>query len=297
MTSPQNILQRPAGDAPSQLPGEYRLTNADFTRLAAVLREDTGIHLPSWKTSLVYSRLAKRLRALGLKDFASYCNYIEQGAGAEERRYMCAAMTTNVTRFFREPHHFEHLKQTVLPSLLDTARRGGRVRLWSSASSSGEEPYSIALTILSKMPDAASLDIKILATDINPSMVQEGRRGAYSEDSLSSVPVELKKRWFEPVQRNVFEAKSELRSLIEFRELNLIGTWPMRRQFDVVFCRNVAIYFDEETKAQLWQRLAGVIPVGGWFYIGHSERIEGPAAKLVRNSGITIYERVNGSPQ
>lgn len=273
------------------------MTNADFSRLAAVLREDTGIHLPAWKTSLVYSRLAKRLRALGLRNFSSYCDYISDSAGAEERRYMCSAMTTNVTRFFREPHHFEHLKETVLPSLLDVARRGGRVRLWSSASSSGEEPYSIALTILSKMPDAASLDIKILATDINPSMVQEGRQGIYSEDDLSSVPVDLRKRWFSPIDKRQAEAKDELRSLIEFRELNLIGSWPMRRKFDVIFCRNVAIYFDEETKAQLWQRLAGIIPVGGWFYIGHSERIEGPASKLVRNSGITIYERVDGSQQ
>ncbi len=270
------------------------MTNADFTRLATLLREETGIHLPSWKTSLVYSRLAKRLRALGLRDFSSYCDFIADDNGAEELRYMCAAMTTNVTRFFREPHHFEHMKQTVLPGLLAVARRGGRVRMWSAASSSGEEPYSIALTILSMASDAPSLDIKILATDINPSMVRDGREGIYSDDDLSSVPADLRKRWFEPTPTREFEAKSELRSLVEFRELNLIGQWPMRKQFDIVFCRNVAIYFDEETKAKLWHRIAKMMPVGGWLYIGHSERIEGPAAKLVRNGGITIYQRVDG---
>ncbi|MGZ5947940.1 MAG: CheR family methyltransferase, partial [Caulobacteraceae bacterium] len=139
--------------------GEFLFTEEDFQRVAKMLHDDAGIYLPEAKATLVYSRLAKRLRALGLQSFRDYCALLteEGGAGAGERQQMLAALTTNVTRFFREPHHFDHLKTKVLPPLLEHARRGGRVRLWSAACSTGPEPYSMALTVLSVMPDAAQM--------------------------------------------------------------------------------------------------------------------------------------------
>jgi hypothetical protein len=162
--------------------GEFPFTDEDFGRIAVLLRRESGIHLRESKTALVYSRLTKRLRALRIDSFREYCKLL--AASSDERVNMLAALTTNVTRFFREPHHFEHLKSNVLPPLLEAARRGVAVRLWSAGCSSGQEPYSIALTILSLMPEAASHDIRILATDIDPLMVAKGRKGVYGPTEL-----------------------------------------------------------------------------------------------------------------
>ena len=175
MTASAPTSTRPGAN---MVDGEFAFTEADFRRISAMVHGDAGIHLPDAKATLVYSRLAKRLRALGLTSFKDYCALVSASEGVDERQKMLAALTTNVTRFFREPHHFEHLKEKVLPPLLDAARRGAKVRIWSAACSSGQEPFSIAMTILSLMPDAGERDIKILATDIDPNMVAEGRSGA-----------------------------------------------------------------------------------------------------------------------
>ncbi|MFM9942565.1 MAG: CheR family methyltransferase [Hyphomicrobiaceae bacterium] len=278
-------------------PSDFVMTAADFGRIAAMLQEDAGIHLGPSKATLVYSRLAKRLRSLGLDSFQAYCTLVGADDGAEERRHMMAALTTNVTRFFREPHHFDHLRTQVLPPLLEAARRGGRVRLWSAACSSGEEPYSIALTILALMPDAASFDVKVLATDINPGMVTHGRRGVYEDTELRDVPAELKARWFTAATDDCagsWRAADELRALVTFRELNLIGNWPMRGAFQAIFCRNVVIYFDDETQSRVWGRIIPLLASDGCLYIGHSERVSGPAADALRSEAITTYRRRNG---
>ena len=170
------------------IPGEFKMTNRDFSDIAAMLYADAGIYLPESKATLVYSRLVKRLRALNIESFQDYCELVGAPDGADERLEMLSALTTNVTRFFREPHHFEHLKTHVLPSLVETARRGGRARLWSAACSTGQEPYSIALTLLSLEPNAGALDIKILATDIDPRVVAEGRRGDLCRGPMADVP-------------------------------------------------------------------------------------------------------------
>jgi chemotaxis protein methyltransferase CheR len=166
--------------------GEFVFTGEDFRRIVAMLHSDAGIVVSEGKATLVYSRLAKRLRALGLASFRDYCALPADAQGVDERQQMIAALTTNVTRFFREPHHFDHLKDQLLPPLIETARRGGRVRLWSAACSSGQEPYSMAMTILAAPPDAGSLDIKILATDIDPNMVADGQAGVYQEGLISA---------------------------------------------------------------------------------------------------------------
>ena len=270
--------------------GEFLLTADDFACLAAMLLADAGITLADSKATLLYSRLAKRLRALGLTNFQDYCTLLADPAQAAERSHMLAALTTNVTRFFREPHHFDHLRVTVLPPLLDAARKGGRVRIWSAACSSGQEPYSVALTILGLMPDASRYDVKVLPTDIDPNMIAMGKAGRYSHDLLSAVPPPLRQRWLRPCADGM-EAGEEMRDLIEFRELNLIGNWPMRGPFDAILCRNVVIYFAEDTQAKIWSRFTPLLAPAGYLYIGHSERLSGPAAPGFDTVGITTYRR------
>jgi len=278
--------------------GEFLMTERDFSQIAAILEGHAGIMLPPAKATMAYSRLAKRLRALRLANFAEYCALLESEDGQAEKQKLIQALTTNVTHFFREPHHFEHLKRTILPGLIERAKKGGKVRLWSAASSSGQEPYSIALTLLSVMPDAAQYDVKILATDIDASILSIGAAGVYEADVLAPVPSDLKSRWFKPAEDEPgsFRATETLRGLITFRELNLIGEWPLRGPFDAIFCRNVVIYFSAETQAQLWARFTPLLQPGGALYVGHSERITGPAEKLLSGDGVTIYRKLGGKP-
>lgn len=277
--------------------GEFPMTLSDFRQIAAMLHADAGIHLPDSKATLVYSRLAKRLRALGLKSFRDYCALVSDNGAVDERQQMLAALTTNVTRYFREPHHFEHLRKEALPPLIEIAKRGGRVRIWSAACSNGSEPYSIALTVLSVLPSALSCDIKILATDIDPNMIAEGSAGIYNDAALQPVPADLRQRYFAATRGEngrTWQVGEALRTLVSFRELNLIGSWPMRGKFDVIFCRNVVIYFEDDTQAKLWSRFAGQLNPGGRLYIGHSERLIGPAAKAFDCEAITTYRLKEG---
>jgi chemotaxis protein methyltransferase CheR len=269
--------------------GEFAFTEADFRKIAAMLHGDAGIALPDDKATLVYSRLAKRLRALGLKSFKDYCALVAGAGGLDERQRMLAALTTNVTRFFREPHHFDHLRDEVMPTLARRARDGGRVRIWSAACSSGQEPYSAAMAVLAGLPEASGLDVRLLATDIDPNVLGEGREGVYATTLLTGIPDDLRRRWTEPWGAGRVRLADEVRDLVSFRELNLIGDWPMAGRFDAIFCRNVAIYFDDATQARLWERLAGKLAPGGVLYIGHSERVAGPAAQVLEPIGVTAY--------
>jgi len=252
--------------------GEFPFTWSDFRQIAALVHSEAGIVLAETKANLVYSRLAKRLRAIGLRTFREYCALIQGVEGTDERQAMIAAMTTNVTRFYREAHHFEYLKTHVLPELLEGARKGGKVRIWSAGCSSGEEPYSIALTILGIEPDAADYDIRILATDIDPEMLRRGRTGVYPAKQVGDVPAELRRRWLKASGSDI-EVGPELEELVRFRELNLLREWPMRGRFDIIFCRNVMIYFDDDTQNATWDRFAEILQRGGLLCIGHSERI------------------------
>lgn len=282
-----------AAGAPSMVEGEFVLTPEDFRHIAHTLHSYAGIALGDGKAALVYSRLAKRLRVLGLRSFREYCALIDGVEGVDERQLMTAALTTNVTRFFREPHHFDHLRETVMPKLAEKARAGGRVRLWSAACSNGQEPYSMALTILQVLPEAADLDVKILATDIDPNMVAEGAAGVYSEELLEAAPATLWRRHFDRAPgagRDRWTASRTLRQLCSFRELNLIGDWPMKGKFDVIFCRNVVIYFDDATQERVWNRFTPLMNPGATLYIGHSERVSGSAATRLQTSGLTTYQ-------
>jgi chemotaxis protein methyltransferase CheR len=272
--------------------GEYPLTRRDLSEIAAMIYADAGISLNDTKASLVYSRLSKHIRNLGLSGFREYCSLVSSPAGAAARREMLSHLTTNFTRFFRENHHFDHLRTEVLPGLLARARAGGRVRIWSAACSDGQEPYSIALTVLSLMPNAADYDFKILATDIDPKILGLARAGAYDEGSLETVSPVMRKQWFQEVDiqgRRKFQVDDRVKRLITFNELNLMAQWPFKGNFDIIFCRNVVIYFDEPTQMKIWSRFAGLLPEAGHLYIGHSERVSGDAKHLFDNIGITTY--------
>lgn len=282
-----------SGRSERLIEGEFVFTADDFRQIAGVLHAHAGIALTEAKAALVYSRLAKRLRSLGLRSFREYCALIDGAEGVDERQAMTAALTTNVTRFFREPHHFDHLRDQVMPALAERARAGGRVRLWSAACSNGQEPYSMAITVLDALPEAADLDVRILATDIDPNMVAEGKAGVYRQEHLEPVPMAQRSRWFNKAPEG-WAVSDALRRLVAFRELNLIGDWPMKGQFDVIFCRNVVIYFDDETQERVWSRFVPKMNPGATLYIGHSERVTGPAADRLDTAGLTTY-RLRGA--
>ncbi len=267
--------------------GEFPFTRADFRAIAELLYAMAGITLPEHKATLVYSRLAKRVRALRLGSFQAYRALLDSPEGEDERMNMLAALTTNVTRFFREPHHFDHLRDHVIAPLADAVRAGRRLRVWSAGCSSGQEPYSIALTILGVIPEAARLDVRILATDIDPNVVATARQGVYSDEQVEPVPADLRQRFMER-RGSDWAVAAAARSLVVANQLNLMGDWPMKGRFDVIFCRNVVIYFDEPTQARMWSRFEPLLNPGGRLYVGHSERAAHPGSALV-SDGLTAY--------
>ena len=287
------IATRPMA-APIESVREFAFDGEDFRNIAAMLYSDSGIFLTEQKASLVYGRLVKRLRSLGLESFRDYCRLVAGREGIDERQQMLSALTTNVTAFFRERHHFDHLGAVELPTLVRRARAGGRVRIWSAGCSKGHEPYSIALTVLGLMPDAAEHDIRILATDIDPLVLETGRAGVYGEDELAEVPRGATSKHFHATGQGTAVAGDALKKLISFRELNLMTAWPMKGSFDVVFCRNVTIYFDAATQARIWGRFAGVLAPSALLCIGHSERLSGDAARRFESVGTTMYRHDGG---
>ncbi|PHR92857.1 MAG: chemotaxis protein [Robiginitomaculum sp.] len=270
------------------------LLEPELRRIAQMLDADAGIHLSMEKTSLVHSRLIKRLKMLKMDSFKKYCNFVDSPDGKTERREMLMSLTTNLTRFFREAHHFEHLVKEALPPLLERAKKGERIRIWSAGCSNGQEPYSIAAIILSLLPEANNYDIKILASDIDCHMIAHGNRGLYAESIIEKMPAELRTKHFELVDTpdgKMYEASHKMKSLISFRELNLNAPrWPMRGKFQIIFCRNVVIYFNLETQVVLWERFKQQLCGPGYLYIGHSERLTGPAVDLFENVATTTYQ-------
>jgi chemotaxis protein methyltransferase CheR len=270
---------------------EFDFTRQDFQRIADMLHADAGILLTDTKAPLVYSRLVRRLREVGVESFAHYCELVESHVGAAERQQMLGALTTNVTSFFREPHHFEHLTTEVLPDLLDGVRKGGRLRIWSAGCSTGEEPYSIALSILELMPDAAQYDIRILATDINTTVLAQGEAGEYDQAALEPVSRRMRSDWFDSslnaAGRRAWRVGADLRTIVAFRHLNLLHAWPMTATYQAIFCRNVLIYFDEADQTEIQRRMIGLLAGSGRFYLGAAERIKETAG--LSSDGVTVY--------
>lgn len=274
--------------------GEYNFTKKDLRKISDIIRQEAGIVLSDAKASLVYSRLSKRIRKLGLSSFSEYCDLVESHNNQIEKKELVAALTTNVTGFFRESHHFDYLREKVLPTLIARAKSGEQIRMWSAACSSGQEPYSMALTLLQEMPDANRYDIRILATDIDANILSIAGYGIYDESLIFPVPEKLRNKWFKLVDADEkrFQVADEVRQLVAFRQLNLIGNWPIKKKMQVIFCRNVVIYFDNETQERLWSRFMDVLDHDGALYVGHSERITGPASRFVKNDGITSYRKM-----
>ena len=266
-------------------------SDADFQIIAELAMSDFGLHLTLAKRDLVYSRLLKRLRSLGLESFRDYCALLTGTQGEAERTAMLSALTTNVTHFFREDHHFKLLREVALPGLIKSAREGGRVRIWSAGCSAGQEPYSLAFTILSLCPEASRLNLRVLATDVDAEILAKAEKGAYPEEERKAIP-EAMRRFIEPGHSGGFSIGAAARELITFGRLNLIENWPISGPFQVIFCRNVAIYFDKPTQARLWARFGELMSPDGHLCIGHSERVAGPAEQMFRTVGVTAYQRL-----
>ena len=278
-----------SGDLATLDPGMFR-------RVANIAERVAGLSIPDAKRSMVQSRLNRRLKATGRSGFSAYLDFVESKQGSEELRHMISALTTNVSHFFRENHHFELFNQQILPDLLDRAKRGERVRIWSAGCSTGQEPYSIAMALLTAEPAIAKHDVKILATDIDHNVLSVAHRAIYDQRLLEGIPAESAHAFLddgpEPGQRQI---RQKVRNLVVFRHLNLIEPWPMQGQFQTIFCRNVLIYFSEATQKLLWPRLHDALASGGWLFLGHSERIQKPEEEGFSSVGVTSYRRRDGS--
>jgi chemotaxis protein methyltransferase CheR len=266
---------------------------ADFAAVRDVVHAEAGIVLPPGKAMLVYSRLAPLVRNSGCATFAVYVEKIKRDE-VERSKAVCA-LTTNHTFFYREAHHFQHFEATVRPGLVTAMGRGAPVRLWSAGCSSGEETWSLAMTLLGKDRAAgralAAKDVLILASDLATHAIEAARAARYPAEALEAVPADLRRLW--TAERDgTAEIGSEAKSIVRLRHLNLLGAWPMETVFDAIFCRNVMIYFDLPTKERLIARFAERLAPGGHLYIGHSERVTGAAATVLLPVGPTIYRKV-----
>jgi len=281
-----------SSDAEADLAREFAFSDDDFRSLSKLAYEETGIVLPESKRNLIYGRLSRRLRALGLTTFRDYRAYLGGDGGSAEMQNFVNSISTNLTKFFRESHHFDHFRSTVVvPYAQARGRSSRRLRVWSAGCSTGEEPYTIAVIMQKEMADIARHDVRILATDIDTEVLGKAARGEYPANSVDDVP-KVYRGYFLPSGRGgpTIQMTEPIRSLIAFRQLNLLERWPFRGPFDAIFCRNVMIYFDGPTKTALVERFVKALIPGGWLYIGHSESLLGSQMGL-KLMGRTIYRR------
>lgn len=271
---------------------EFVFSDTQFERLRTFVIQHTGIALTEAKKDMVYSRLSKRIRTQFQGSFAAFCDAIDAG-DEQEQEFLINAITTNLTAFFREPHHFDFLKQQLLPQLLQRNAATRRLRIWSAGCSTGEEPYSIAMT-LAQIPALADWDVRILATDLDANVIQHAQDGIYSEERVQTIPKALQQRWFLRGRHSnggLVKVKPELKRWIQFKRLNLLHDWPMRGPFDLIFCRNVVIYFDKATQSRLFDRYATILQPEGHLFIGHSESLF-KVCERFSSLGHTIYRRL-----
>lgn len=272
---------------------EIPFTDSDFEEIAKLARSNFGLSLADSKKPLVYSRLAKRLKARSLTNFPDYLLLLNQPQETDERLELISALTTNVTSFFREKHHFELLEDKIVPLIKERIKSSARARLWSAGCSSGPEPYSIAMTLRSALTDQEVKNTKILATDIDPKIVQKARAADYPDTEIKGIPEQHLKKYVEIDERTSrIRCKESIRNIVTFAELNLMSDWPFKGPFEAIFCRNVAIYFDQDTQQKLWMRFHDMLCPGGYLVIGHSERISGLASEKLTPVGITSYQKL-----
>ena len=274
----------------SHLEREFPMSQQNFDQVKDIAYRLTGIKLTDHKKNMIYSRLARRIRQRRLGSFDEYCRLLDL-PGNDETTDFVNAITTNLTSFFRENHHFEHLTSKVFPELIRKNAASRRIRIWSAGCSTGEEPYSIAICAKEHLP-VGSWDIKLLATDLDTNVVAHGKRGVYGYDRVDGMDEARVRKWFlRDANGEEVRVKRGVQDLITFKPLNLLGEWPMKGPFDVIFCRNVVIYFDKETQKVLFDRYADMLAPGGYLYIGHSENLH-KVCNRFESLGKTIYRKL-----
>ena len=280
--------KRAFGASASQEPRdrEFAFSSADFERVRKLIYQHAGISLSDVKQDMVYSRLARRLRATGLNSFADYLALLEKG-GEDEWEKFVNSLTTNLTSFFREPHHFP-----ILAEHLKTLSGSSPIKIWCSAASTGEEPYSIAMTVVETF-GSFNVPVTIMASDLDTSVLATAEKGVYPLERVEKISPERMKRFFlrgSGAQEGFVCVRPELRRLVSFQRLNLLEpNWPVRGPLDVIFCRNVMIYFDKPTQYKILSRFAPLMHGHGLLFAGHSESFL-HAADLFRSKGKTVYE-------
>jgi chemotaxis protein methyltransferase CheR len=273
---------------------DVAMEDDDFRFIVKVVHDRAGIALTSKKRAMVYARLSRRIRELGLTNFRDYRLRLEDGGNEEEMGALVNALTTNYTKFFREDHHFAHLTEEMIPALLRQSQATGRrrLRIWSAGCSSGEEAYSIAMTLRHNFPGLESWDARVLATDIDTNVLAHAESGLYPAKQISDIPEAYRGYARAIDQTNErFRVAGHVRSLVAFKPLNLIEPWPMKGKFDVIFCRNVIIYFDKRTQDQLIKRFTGLLTDNGLLYLGHSESPI-PFEHRLKLVGRSIYRKL-----
>ncbi len=264
---------------------EFDFTKRDFERVRALIYKKAGISLAESKQEMVYSRVARRLRAVGVKSFETYLDTLESGRFEGEWEPFINALTTNLTSFFREEHHFPILAEHV-------KGRKGPIEIWCSASSTGEEPYSIAITLCETF-GTLNPPAKIIATDIDTNVLSVAQAGVYSVDKLDRMSAERKRRYFlrgKGENAGLVQVRPELKQMITYRQLNLLSdNWAIRGGFDVIFCRNVMIYFDKATQGKILSRFCGLMKPDALLFAGHSENFQ-YASNAFKLRGKTVYQ-------
>lgn len=274
-----------------------RLSDDDFKFICQFVYESTGIVLNDSKREMLYRRLTRIIRDRKLNSFSQYCQLLRK-QGEQEKDFFINAITTNLTSFFRENHHFEYLTTEEIPALIKSKTAGSngkkRLRVWSSASSTGEEPYSIGITLLEALKnDLPSWDVKILATDIDSDVLAKGKAGVYDVNRIEDIPKNLKQSYFFQgcgKSSQSVKVHEKLQRIITFKQLNLLHDWPMKGPFDAIFCRNVIIYFDKKTQHDLFARYFDMLAPGGLLFLGHSENL-GNYQQYFSNVGRTIFRK------
>lgn len=267
---------------------EFIFSDADYRFISDLAHQRVGIMFGPQKKEMVYARLSRRLRALDLPDFAAYRELLASEDGRTEIENLVNAVTTNITSFFREAHHFSHIAETVLPEIQAAGQR--RLRFWSAGCSMGMEAYSLALTLLHELKELAGYDVRILATDIDTNVLATGREGLFPQEQWEKIPTPLRRYVRHDEMTGTIEMAEELRRMVAFKPLNLLEPWPVRGPFDAIFCRNVVIYFDKPTQRTLFARFAELLKPGGWLYIGHSENLFN-VSDAFEPVGRTIYRK------
>jgi chemotaxis protein methyltransferase CheR len=270
-----------------------RLNDKDFKFVCEYAYDVAGIVLGESKKEMVYRRLTRIVKDKKLRSFTEYCEILRINPETE-KDYFINAITTNLTSFYRESHHFDFLAKKEFPKLLEKNKHEKRVRLWSSACSTGEEPYSLAITAFESFTRVLSTwDVKILATDIDSNVLAQAKSGIYDKRRIEDLPAEVKNKYFKRGSGdnlNKVKVTNNVQSLITFKQLNLLHEWPMKGMFDVIFCRNVIIYFDKPTQQDLFERYYHALKPGAILLLGHSENL-GAYQQYFENIGRTIFRK------